>query len=179
VTLDPAISLALSFSLAALLAASAAHKLKAPRAFAGVVRDYQIAPASLSPLLVIAVIALEAAIAAGLLAPSLRSVAALGAATLFAGYGLAIGVNIARGRNAIDCGCSFGGGAQLTPLLLVRNGVLVCAALAALLPVAARPLVMVDYSSIGIFVLAIGVLYVTAESIISNTARFGAMESVR
>jgi hypothetical protein len=179
VILDPAISLAFSLSLAALLAASAAHKLMAPRAFADVVRDYQIAPSAFSPIVVTAAIAIEAAIAAGLLAASVRSIAAIGAALLFAGYGAAIGVNILRGRTAIDCGCSFGGGSRLTPLLLARNGVLTAAALIAANPVSDRALSILDYSSVGLFVLAIGVLYVAGESLIANAARFGAMESVR
>lgn len=179
VTLDPAISWALSLLLAALLAAAAAHKLKARGAFAEVIRDYQIAPPAFSPFLATVVIAMEAAIAASLLTPSLRMVAASGAALLFAGYGAVISVNIARGRTAIDCGCSFGGGSRLTPLLLVRNGVLTAAAAIAAFPVSGRTLALFDYSSVTLFILAMGVLYATGESLISNAARFGAMESAR
>lgn len=173
VTIDPAIATAVGFSIATLLAASAAHKVSSLRSFAGVVRSYEIAPAALAPATGAALAALEAVLALGLLTPFARGAAGIGAAALFAIYAAAIGVNLARGRASIDCGCSFGASAdRLSSALLYRNGALVAAALLAAVPTSDRSLGAVDFVAVLLFALTATVLYLTAETLRSNAIRF-------
>lgn len=170
--IDPAITIALSLGLAALFAAGAVHKLRSPREFFAIVRNYRLMPTWLAPVIGSAIVAAEFAIAAGLLLAEWRQEVAVGAAVLLATYGLAIAINILRGRTAIDCGCSFGArGDQLTWWLPLRNAALALAALAVALPAAPRPLGWLDALSIGLFVLGAAVLYATFEALRSNTAR--------
>ncbi len=179
-TIDPAISLSFGLSLAALLGAAAAHKIVSFSEFVGVVRNYRIAPNGLAAVIALVVIGVESALALGLLAPAFRSAAALGAAMLFAVYAGAIGFNLSRGNNAIDCGCSFGAAAdRLGPALLFRNGALVAAALLTALPTSAREIGPFGYTSAALFVLTISILYLAAESARSNADRFHAMGHAR
>jgi hypothetical protein len=79
---------------------------------------------------------LEAAVALGLLVGATRPLAGAAAALLLGVFGMALAVNLARGRTSIDCGCFRSDLRQaLSPALLVRNAVLMAAALC-LVPVA-------------------------------------------
>ncbi len=179
-TIDPAIKMAVGLSLALLLAASAAHKTSSPRAFLEVVRNYKIAPAAVAPPLAFILIAMEMMLAIGLLAPAAQSAAGIGAACLFAFYAIAIAINLARGRVAIDCGCSFGKSAdRLSPALLYRNGALIAAALIMTAPVSSRVLGLFDFVSIGLFCATVAALYLANESVRTNAVRFHAMERLR
>lgn len=169
--MDPAISAALALSLAALFAATAAHKAVDFGRFINVVRAYGVMPAFLAPLASLMVIALEFAIAAGLVAPPFRAVAGSSAAALLLAYGVLIGFNIARNRRDIDCGCSFGGsGERLTPVLIFRNLGLAILALVTAAPVGARSLELLDAASITLFVLSSAALYVAFEGLRANAA---------
>lgn len=178
--IDPAISLALSVSLAALFAATAMHKARGFAEFAGIVRDYRIAPQGVVAPLAAIIILAEAAIAAGLLTPSTRAAAGLGAGLLLLVYGGAIAFNLARGRRDIDCGCSFGGaGERLTSALVVRNLALAVLALALAAPTGERALGPLDYASAAIFALTAAALYALFERLRANQARFYAAGHVR
>lgn len=178
--IDPAISTALSLPLAALLAASAAHKAKAPAEFSGVLRNYRIVPDRLAPMLAPIVIAVETMLAGGLLAPASRGFAGVGAAILFAVYAAAIAVNLIRGRTGIDCGCGFGRSTgRLSPALLFRNAALIASALVAALPASTRALGVFDFASVVLFTLAAGAFYLAGESLASNAAQFHAAERGR
>ena len=171
--IDPGISLVIAISLAALFAASAAHKALGFPAFVGVVRNYRIAPAAMAPVLALTAFAAEAAIAIGLLVPFTRSGAAVGAALILFGYGAAIGFNIARGRAEIDCGCSFGPSAdRLTPMLVARNAIVALSAVLLAFPAASRTLGIVDFVFIGIAVATVSVLYLAAERLRTNAVKF-------
>ena len=63
------------------------------------------------------------------LLPTLAPVAAGAAVCLLAVYTAAIGINLARGRFDVDCGCSGpGGGRRLGLSLVLRNGVVLLVA---------------------------------------------------
>lgn len=178
--IDPAISAAFGVSLAALFAASAAHKARGFSEFAGVVRNYQIAPERIATALSAVVICAESYVAAGLVFPSTRTMAGIFAAALLLAYGGAIAFNLARGRRDIDCGCNFGGSTErLTPVLAIRNAVLALLALAAAAPVGSRGLGPFDYASVALFALAAAALYVAFEGLRANHARFLAAGHVR
>ena len=175
--IDPAISTAFGFSLSALFAASAAHKATGFAEFAGVLRNYRIAPdAMVTPLAFLAIV-IEAALALGLLAPSVRAIAAIGSAGLLSAYGLAMAVNIARGRVDIDCGCSFGASSdRLAWSLVIRNGVLALIAILVASPTAARSLGWTDFAFSALFVATAAAFYLTFEALRANWARFVATE---
>lgn len=94
--------------LAAVLAASAAHKLveraRLAAATAGLLRLH---PAVAMPV-TMAAAALEAAAALALVLPASRPVGALLAALLWSAYGAALFAARRRGDGGIDCGCDFG-----------------------------------------------------------------------
>lgn len=146
---DPVFSWIARAALASLFAASAAHKLRDPRAFAESVRDYEVVPSGLAAVGAPLLIALEAATAVALLLPAAAAPAAATGFALLVTYSAAIALNLARGRTHIDCGCLGPAGRQpITPGLLVRNAVLLAVALLAAGPVATRPLEAVDALSI-------------------------------
>ncbi|HEY0467051.1 MAG TPA: MauE/DoxX family redox-associated membrane protein [Polyangiaceae bacterium] len=125
------------------------HKWSGYAEFVGNVRDYRVLPEAAVPAAAAALLAAEVLAAAGLLLPPTRMWAALLAAALLLMYAGAIALNLARGRNSIDCGCG-GGGQGISSWHVLRNLVLVLFAV----PVVAwqgRPL-----SGVGPFVVALG-----------------------
>lgn len=148
-TIDPALDLVLRLGLATLLAWAASHKARDLRAFAATIRSYEVVPAVASRPVASVLAGAELAIATGLMLPETRVGASLAAAALLLVYTGAIGVNLARGRKELDCGCF--GPAHRQPLhawLLVRNVIVVVAAFVASLPLGSRTLTALDLLSI-------------------------------
>jgi hypothetical protein len=170
VSLDPALSAVLRASLALLFGLAAAHKLRAPRAFAAVFSEYRLLPAAASLPLGMALAAAELALALALCVPPLARAAALAAALLLALYGVAIAINLARGRDAIDCGCGFGA-RPLGAGLLLRNALLVGAALAAALPASPRALGATDALTIAAGTATAALVFAAADGLAARRAR--------
>lgn len=138
---EPLIHWALRSFLAALFATAALSKLTGMEEFHGVVRNFRLLPDMASRAVAMVLPVAELAVAAGLMIPALAAPAALAAAALLGVFGLAIAVNVLRGRTQIDCGCFRNGMKQrISWAMVARNAVLAAMALgaAALLP-AARP----------------------------------------
>lgn len=160
--MDPVVELTVRAALALLLLVAAAHKLRDPGTFRATLAEYRLLPDAVVPAAAGMVIGVELAIAAALLvlpAPGL-----VATALLLATYAVAIGVNLARGRRHIDCGC--GGPAARQPIsgrLVARNLLLATAALAGLAPVDARPLVWVDALTVVAATAALATLYATLD----------------
>lgn len=170
-TIDPAISFALALAMSLLLAASAFHKARDLRRFAGTIDAYDLLPRGFGGLAGPMIAALEATAAVGLLITPLRQGAGLAAAALFASYGAAIAINLKRGRRGIDCGCSFGAARNvISEGLIVRNAVLTFAGLAVALPAGARALGVFDFVSAALFALGAASLYVALEMAFANAA---------
>lgn len=166
---DPAIDLTLRAALTLLFLAAAAHKLRDRAAFRATFADYRIVPDAVSGLAAHLVPLAELVVAALLLVPAASSLGKIGGALLLLVYGAAVGVNLARGRRHIDCGCAgprarrpIGGG------IVVRNALLAAAALATLVPVAARPLVWVDALTVSGAVLALTALYLATDRLMAH-----------
>lgn len=141
--MDPAIDLTLRAALALLLVVAAVHKLRDPRRFAATLAEYRLLPRRLSGAAGVLLVAAELATVAALGADRRLGLAA--AAVLLGLYAAAITINLARGRRHIDCGCA--GPAARRPIsgwLVARNLALAGVALAALAPVAPRPLLWID-----------------------------------
>lgn len=105
---------------ALLFAQAALHKLTDFTAFTGYVADYRVVPESWSRPAAGVALGLELLTVAALVVPGGQAAGSLLAIALLLGYAAAIGINVARGRDRIECGC--GGAVQpLGPSLVVRN----------------------------------------------------------
>jgi len=170
ISLDPVLSAVLRASLALLFGVAAAHKLRAPRAFAAVLAEYRLLPAAASLPLGIALAGAELALALALCVPPLAREAALAAALLLALYGAAIAIELARGIDLEDCGCGFGA-RPLEAGLLLRNALLVAAALAAALPTSARALGATDVLTIVAGTATSALVFAAADGLAARRAR--------
>ena len=132
VLIDPVSVIAVGLLLSFVLLDAGRHKLQAPWRFAAVIENYRLLPPGSGRVAVWVVGSAEMLMGIGLLLPSSRTAALLLSAATLALYGMAIGINLARGRRSMDCGC---GGADekqgLSVGLLVRNGALASLAVAA------------------------------------------------
>ena len=162
---DPAIDLTVRAALALLFLVAAAHKLRDRAAFRATFAEYRILPEAISALVPLA----ELAVAVLLLVPAASALGEIGAAALLLLYGAAVGVNLARGRRHIDCGCAgpyarrpIGGG------IVVRNALFAACALAALLPVSPRPLAWIDALTVSGAVLALAALYLATDRLMAH-----------
>ncbi len=174
-TLDPAIHISLRTALALLFVTAAIHKLRDVAAFSHVLRNYRLLPDVLTPIMAGMLIATELGIAVTLLLFS-ASDASLAAAALLATYAGAIGINLARGRQHIDCGCA--GRAQRQSLsrgLVLRNLVLCVAALATALPPATRTLASLDGMTIAGALAFLCLMYATVNGLLANAPRLNAV----
>lgn len=155
--IDPAFTGMACATLALVFLASAWGKARHPRWFAGALREYRLLPEVALWPVALAVPALEAAAALGLLAAPLRPLAAALALVLLGVFSAALGLNLARGRRDIDCGC-WGPAARpgaLSGWLLARNAALAVLAAVLLMPPAGRDLVWVDFLTVGLGTVAL------------------------
>lgn len=200
ILLDPIVSWILRLALAALFTTAAAHKIRDLHGFQQTVSDYEILPRRLLPPAAIGLVAFEVLIAIDLatglvtgamtgtvvatLPPTATTAAAQGpwaglaASLLLVIYGLAIGINLLRGRNEIDCGCL--GPASRQPLstgLLVRNGILAFAAAMTSLPLSNRALHGIDGMTLLGGLIVLSLLFNTINLLSSDPARWATPES--
>ncbi|MDE0884848.1 MAG: hypothetical protein OSB70_04895 [Myxococcota bacterium] len=148
--LDPVLDALFRIGLCAIFLGACIHKARDLDKFSATLGDYRLLPRHLSGVATRALATSEAIVALALLMPPLDPLGPLGSLGLFALYSAAIGINLARGRRHIDCGCTgFGQVPQtISGMLLVRNAGLAMLALALLAPAAARPLAWLDFISI-------------------------------
>ncbi|MCS5637488.1 MAG: DoxX family membrane protein [Myxococcota bacterium] len=166
--LDPVLLLMARLGLATLFLAGAVHKLRNLEGFAETVRDYRILPPSLSRQSALGLATAEAGVAVCLLLPGLDPLGSAGTALLLALYSGAIGLNLARGRRHIDCGCmGFGRGQSISGWLLARNGCLVALAFLLLVPAVPRAMGWVDLFSISAGLAMTALLWLAAHGLSS------------
>ncbi len=167
--LDPILIWLLRSSLAALFAFSAIHKLRDMRGFEQALRGYRIIPESAASLAALSFSIVEFCLALLLLIPAWAPLAGMGGAALLSIYSLAISTNLARGRHDIDCGClGPGHGLPLSNWLLVRNGLLILAAIIASFSPAPRALSWIDgVSGVGGLV-TLALLFLAANQLAAN-----------
>jgi hypothetical protein len=177
-TLDPALQLALRGAAALLFGSAAVHKLRDPAGFRDALDAYGLLPETTLMPGVAALIAAEAAIAIGCVLPASAAPACLAGALLLALYSAAIGINLVRGRRAIDCGCGGPGGARpLRADLVARNaGVAALLCVAALTP-SPRTLVWLDAATVGCAIAMLALLYAAIDVAAANAARLHSEEA--
>ncbi len=172
---DPAAAGIIVGAVALILLGAAWHKLSEPNAFLSALAAYRLLPSSVVDPASRVVPWFEIAVAIGLLVPATRIGALFAAAALFALYGVAIAVNLARGRSYIDCGC--GGAAHpLSWGLVVRNGILAAAALAVTVPTVDRPFDWLDAVTLVAGVLAFYLAYLMADELLRQASRMARSE---
>jgi hypothetical protein len=146
-TMDPSIALASRLLGTLVFAAAAAGKVRHRHELAGVVANYRLLPERLAAPAAWTVVALESLAALSLASGVRVHAGAALAIALLCVFALAMGVNLARGRREIDCGCFQSGLRQrLSAGLLARN-LLLAAAMTPLLAAAGpltRPLQWID-----------------------------------
>lgn len=181
--LDPLVLKLVSISFALLLLLAAVHKWTAHDAFRRNLAAYELLPrAAINPVS-FAVPTVEVLLGLMWLIGVVPVVTAVASAALLASYTFAIGINVLRGRVHIDCGCgmaSLAGREQSVSWgLVVRNLLLIAAALAATLPAGDRTIGAVDYVTLVAGLLAIVLLYATSNQLLSNGAAIGAWRKRR
>jgi uncharacterized membrane protein YphA (DoxX/SURF4 family) len=170
--LDPALVWTLRLFLAAIFARAAIAKLRAPSEFTRALRGYELVPERLAGSIAVVLLALECILVIALLLPALASMAALVAAGVLGLYGLAIGINLARGRRDIDCGCAGPSARQtLHEMLVGRNAVYVVLAIAAGFESGTRTLIWLDAATIGLAVLCLVALSIALDQLAALAAR--------
>jgi hypothetical protein len=176
--MDPVIDLTLRAALSLLLLAAASHKARDLARFRATLADYRLLPGGLVSPGAAVVVGVEAAVAAALLAPALRAPGLLAAAALLVVYGAAIGINLARGRRHIDCGCA--GPAVRRPIsgwLVARNAALAALALAGLVPVRPRALVWMDALTVVGGTALLAAVYASLDRMIADAPALARLRS--
>jgi Methylamine utilisation protein MauE len=108
----------------------AAHKFLHFPWFVHTLAEYRILPSTLSAPAAGLLLASEVALTLGLGLPQTRAFAAFASAALVGLYGIAVAVNLLRGRTRIDCGCGDAGNG-LSWFHVLRNAALIGFALVA------------------------------------------------
>jgi len=163
------LQLMISWLLAAVFAVAAWHKVSAWPRFKASLAAYKLVPAP-AVAVVGASLALAELVAVLLLCLSpLQPYGLMLAMGLLAIYACAIGVNVARGRTQIDCGC----GDEPTPVsltLVLRNAVLIASCGYALSEPSGEVTWLAAVVAAGLSVVAFA-LYCIIDQLIANRAR--------
>ena len=138
-TIDPSVALACRLLGALIFATAAAGKLRHRRGLAGVVANYRLLPEPLAAAAGWAILALEILTALSLASGTRLEAGTALAIALLCVFALAMGINLARGRREIDCGCFQSGLRQRLSVGLVVRNLLVSAALVPLFGVTSLP----------------------------------------
>lgn len=169
---DPVVVMVSRLAVALLFATAASQKLRNFGDFRDTVENYDLLADFLLAPATVVVTGLELGIVAALLYPPAAPAGSAAAIGLLSCYIVAIGINLARGRRSIDCGC--GGQSLRQPIsewLVLRNLALVAMAWLAGGAVVARDVTVWDYL-LGLFALiALSLLYVATEHLLANAPR--------
>ena len=168
--IDPAVGTLLAGAFALLFASAALHKLRDLRQFAATFHAYQVLP-QLCARLAWLVPLLELTVAAGMLASASRRGASAAGAALLLIYACAMGINLARGRRDLDCGC--GAAEERRPIavwMVWRNLALAALLLLMLLPWGARALQAADSLTIGAGTAVAALLYMSLDRLLGRVA---------
>jgi len=174
--IDPDVGSLLVAALALLFLSAAWHKLRHPQDFAAALAAYRLLPDALVSPLARTIPVVEVAGAAGLLWPPGRAFGAAVVAALLLAYAVAIGINLARGRRDVDCGCGgFADRQLIAPWMVVRNVLFAVAAGTAGGPWSNRALTATDVLTVAGGLAAIIPLYLAADHLLGQVMPRGAM----
>jgi uncharacterized membrane protein YphA (DoxX/SURF4 family) len=166
--IDPAVGALFAGAFALLFASASLHKLLDLEHFAEVFRAYEVLPPALARLSFL-VPFLELTVGAALLAGPSRTGAAAAGIALLLTYAVAIGINLARGRRDLACGC--GGPNDRAPIaawMVWRNLILAALLGVMLLPWSTRPMGAADALTIGAGTAVAALLYISLDSLLGR-----------
>jgi uncharacterized membrane protein YphA (DoxX/SURF4 family) len=176
--LDPVVAHATASALAAVFLLAGLGKLRDPALFRATVDNYRLLPEPLVAAFAWLLPLAECAAGVLLFADGTRATGSLLAALLLVLVSIAVAVNIRRGRTHLDCGCGLGTEVPIGPGLLVRNAVLVAAALLLLLPVAPRATVWLDLVAALFLALFLFGLQALATALLAQHARLQSLRNL-
>jgi len=171
-SIDPAVGCLIVACAGLLFLVAAIHKLRDLRRFSEVFAAYRLLPPAAARLLAAVVPALELAVAVGLLFDNLRPPALWIGIVLLLGYAAGIGVNLARGRRDLDCGCA--GPYDRRPIaawMVWRNLCLALPLSAALLPWSERPSTVTDGITVGFGTACCALVYLCLDRLLAPARR--------
>jgi uncharacterized membrane protein len=177
VAIDPTIDWTISAALALIFAASALIKFADLNEFRGAIENYRIVPEQISGLIAVAVPLAEIFGAIGLMFPATHRASAMLLSMLLVVFTASIAINLLRGRRHIDCGC-FGPALRqrLSWWLPARNLAMIAMLATVILPVAIRPLSLLDFATILFAAATLAVLYSAANYLVANAPHLRALE---
>jgi hypothetical protein len=162
------IAMGVAWFLAWLLGTAAIHKARNAEHYQRLMSKY-LNDLSVGPVLVWLLVAVELSLAVAMLLPQTQWLGLVGTALLLVAYASLMGMQLARGRADMKCGCAGpASDTTISPTLVLRN--LACAVLALL---ATTPTISMDAGVAGIglalFVAAFAALiYLGSEQLIAN-----------
>lgn len=173
---DPVLASAVAGCAALIFFSAAWHKFSEPDTFAGALDAYQLVPGALVVLFARFLPVVEALIGVMVLIPATRPAGLAAFAAMVGIYTIAIATNLIRSRNQIDCGC--GGDVHLLSWgLVVRNGLLVCIALAMAGPSVSRPYEWLDAITLILGALALYGFYLTFDELLRQFGRIAQLQN--
>jgi hypothetical protein len=164
-------------TISVILGLAAIHSMREWAIFSAVVEQYRIGPRSMSRVASWVLPPLELVAAVALVLPATSFPGALLALGLMLLFTASIGINLARGRTYIDCGCGGATGQKLSRGLVIRNLVIVFGlAIAAAAPATGAVDAATTVCVIGAS-LALIALYFAANQLMTNLQALGALGS--
>ncbi len=168
---DPLIQLILSLGFGLLFTISGLSKFLNRESFESVLRGYDLLMDKTVPLGALIVAGFELGLGLSWFSFNGSKFVVVGSILLLLTYALVITINLVRGRNYIDCGCSFSSLSAeqnksfsgLSSHLVFRNMMLICFVLLTIVPVFERKFNALDYIII-VFALACSILFYGATS---------------
>ena len=177
--IDPIILAIAHLAVALLFLSSAYAKATNFAVFRATLAEYELLPPALAGLAAVIFAGSELLIGGAALFSATAATAMVAAALLLCLYALAIGINLARGRRDIDCGCTGPATRQLlSGWLLVRNAGLVVFAATGAMASTGRPLAMADWVVVGLGLAAVVTLYAAVNQLMANIPRLDALDAV-
>jgi hypothetical protein len=164
---DPVFTLAAACALALVLALGAVEKLLGFGRFQGAVGEYRILPSAAVPVFAALVVALELGASVLLVVPGYSRSGVVAAWLLLALVSSGLGINLARGRTDLDCGCG-GAGQRISWSLIWRNAGLALIGLFALATTDARALGGADIAVIAAAAVVWTALYRAADQLLAS-----------
>ncbi|HCU89581.1 MAG TPA: methylamine utilization protein MauE [Gammaproteobacteria bacterium] len=176
--LDPVPILLCNYFIGCLFLFGCFDKVRAFPMFRATLDDYQLVPSAFLNISSVIVIVLELGIGIGAFKPTLAPFSMFCGAVLLLVYSAAIGINLARGRNNIDCGCTGPATRQfISKWLVLRNFGLIAIAITGMVMTNQRALYVVDFALVGVALLGAMVLYGAVNQLLANATRFDALHS--
>jgi len=171
--LDPLIYRIAALCFAVLFLVAGMHKIANVNQFRANLSAYKILPGKLISPVTRVLPVFEILLGLIWAANLFQTLSAVLTALILSSYTMAIGINLARGRNYIDCGCGFSSstrteGQQLSTGLLLRNIALIVTAGIAGITSTDRLLGYMDYFSIVIASIIVVLAYMAFNQLLMN-----------